>query len=125
MGNPINWGGTPLENSAIRAFIAICVTGIIAMAAQMGNGAQLQEAAIGTIAVVGPLFLWLLGFGGMDQARVGTGTVIPSDVPVQIETQVAVFGDMAPGTNTPRTAEGVAEYMTRHYQAEMRKRHDR
>jgi hypothetical protein len=103
MTNPINWGGTPLANAAIRGFIAALVTGVLTFLYRLQAADTLEQAAIaGTIPALLAL-LTLLGYGASDQQRVADRKVLPSDVPVQVAAKreglepVVVAGDWFTG----------------------------
>jgi hypothetical protein len=124
MSNPINWGATPLANGAVRGFLAAIVTGILYAIYEWQKGVPLEQAVGAGAVPMLLMFLSLLGYGVADQSRANTGTVIASDVPVQLEAkefshqqvQMAdIPGDIirAPKKN----AADIARELTAHYRS--------
>jgi hypothetical protein len=102
--NPIDWGGSPFANAAVRGFIAAIITGILYALYELQSGAMIEEAAVAGAIPALIALLALLGYGGYDQKRAADGKVIASDVPVQIKAKAerrnptVVAGDWPRGT---------------------------
>jgi hypothetical protein len=118
MGNPINWGGTPLENSAVRGIIAVVLFGILKSLFNVQQGGTIEDAAVEGFIWAIPAFLAMLGFGFTDQDRANKGVVITSDVPAQLEAKIGtptdtVLADRAGAR--PRKPSIVAQEMTERF----------
>lgn len=122
MGNPINWGATPLANGAVRGFLAAIVTGILYAIYEWQKGVPVEQAVSAGAVPMLLMFLSLLGYGVADQSRATTGTVIASDVPVQLEakeyaTQSSQMADTPGGMmRAPKkSAADIAQELTTKY----------
>jgi hypothetical protein len=66
MNNPVNWGETPLANSAVRGIIAAIITGVLYAIYGYQDGNPLDQSIMaGAI----PMLLMFLGMLGSNEKR--------------------------------------------------------
>jgi hypothetical protein len=86
MGNPIDWGGSPIAVGLVRGLIAAILIGTLQALIVHNGGNVSWETAITAGATAGiPVLLALLGYGAADQNRANNNIVIPGDVPEAAE----------------------------------------
>lgn len=85
MGNPIDWGNSPIAVGLARGVISAAIAGAIAyFGAQLTGTPEETARLMGYVAALTPLAA-LFGLGAYDQQRANNGVVIPGDVPVASE----------------------------------------
>lgn len=85
MGNPIDWGESPIAVSLVRGVIAAVLVGASSyLVASMGGSPDDVALKIGMSSAI-PSLLVLLGYGASDQNRANNDIVIAGDVPEAAE----------------------------------------
>jgi hypothetical protein len=88
MNNPVNWGETPLANSAVRGIIAAIITGVLYAIYGYQDGNPLDQSIMAGAIPMLLMFLGMLGYGVADSDRAQKGVVNAADVPVQIDAKI-------------------------------------